>query len=130
MIRKYKNKTPKIGDNVYISESAMVIGDVTLGNSVNIWFGSVLRGDMHYIKIGDRTNIQDNSVVQNNSPNGIDEFHHSTRLSGSSLNETQNNQSDMDQYFQVISNELPSTLNKPKENNHVIPETINGELPF
>ena len=41
----------------------MVIGDVTLGDEVNIWFGAVLRGDMHYIKIGNRTNIQDNSVV-------------------------------------------------------------------
>ena len=41
----------------------MVIGEVTLGDKVNIWFGAVIRGDMHYIKIGNRTNIQDNSVV-------------------------------------------------------------------
>jgi carbonic anhydrase/acetyltransferase-like protein (isoleucine patch superfamily) len=63
MIKKFQNKQPQLGEDVYVSENAMVIGDVTLGNEVNIWFGAVLRGDMHYIKIGSRTNIQDNSVV-------------------------------------------------------------------
>mgnify|MGYP006189670245 FL=1 len=63
MIKYFENKQPHLGENVYISETAMVIGDVTLGDEVNIWFGAVLRGDMHYIKIGNRTNIQDNSVV-------------------------------------------------------------------
>ena len=63
MIKKFQNKQPQLGRNVYVSENAIVIGDVTLGDEVNIWFGAVLRGDMHYIKIGNRTNIQDNSVV-------------------------------------------------------------------
>ncbi len=63
MIKYFENKQPHLGENVYISEAAMVIGDITLGDEVNIWFGAVLRGDMHYIKIGNRTNIQDNSVV-------------------------------------------------------------------
>ena len=63
MIKYFENKQPQLGKNVYVSETAMVIGDVTLGDEVNIWFGAVLRGDMHYIKIGNRTNIQDNSVV-------------------------------------------------------------------
>ena len=63
MIKYFENKQPHLGENVYISETAMVIGNVTLGDEVNIWFGAVLRGDMHYIKIGNRTNIQDNSVV-------------------------------------------------------------------
>ena len=63
MIKYFENKQPHLGENVYISETAMVIGDVILGDEVNIWFGAVLRGDMHYIKIGNRTNIQDNSVV-------------------------------------------------------------------
>ena len=63
MIKKFQNKQPHLGEDVYVSENAMVIGDVTLGDEVNIWFGAVLRGDMHYIKIGNRTNIQDNSVV-------------------------------------------------------------------
>ena len=63
IIKQFNNTYPQIGQNVYISENAVVIGDVTLGDEVNIWFGAVLRGDMHYIKIGNRTNIQDNSVV-------------------------------------------------------------------
>ena len=63
MIKHFEGKQPRLVKNVYVSENAMVIGDVTLGDEVNIWFGAVLRGDMHYIKIGNRTNIQDNSVV-------------------------------------------------------------------
>ena len=63
MIKYFEGKQPRLCKNVYVSENAMVIGDVTLGDEVNIWFGAVLRGDMHYIKIGNRTNIQDNSVV-------------------------------------------------------------------
>ena len=63
MIKHFEGKQPRLGKNAYVSENAMVIGDVTLGDEVNIWFGAVLRGDMHYIKIGNRTNIQDNSVV-------------------------------------------------------------------
>ena len=63
MIRQFDNKHPKLGRNVYISESASIIGDVILGDKVNIWFGAVLRGDMHYIKIDSRSNVQDNAVV-------------------------------------------------------------------
>ena len=63
MIKQFEDKQPQLGHNVYVSENAMVIGEVILGDKVNIWFGAVIRGDMHYIKIGNRTNIQDNSVV-------------------------------------------------------------------
>ena len=63
MIKEFNNIKPKLGRNVYILEDASVIGNVSLGDEVNIWFGSVLRGDMHSIIIGDRTNIQDNAVV-------------------------------------------------------------------
>ena len=63
MIKTFNDRKPLIGQNVYIAENGIVIGDVVLGNDVNIWFGAILRGDMHYIKVGDRTNIQDNSVV-------------------------------------------------------------------
>ena len=63
MIKAFQDSLPKLGQKVYISENAAVIGNVTLGDEVNIWFGSVLRGDMHYIKIGNRSNIQDNAVV-------------------------------------------------------------------
>ena len=63
MIKQFENKKPQLGKNIYISENASVIGEVILGNEVNIWFGAVIRGDMHYIKIGSRSNVQDNAVV-------------------------------------------------------------------
>ena len=63
MIKQFENKQPQLGRNVYISENAAVIGEVMLGNEVNIWFGAVVRGDMHYIKIDSRSNVQDNAVV-------------------------------------------------------------------
>ncbi len=63
MIKSFKGKTPTIPHTCYISESVDVIGDVVMGEHVSIWFGTVVRGDMHYIKIGDRSNIQDNSVI-------------------------------------------------------------------
>jgi len=63
MIKEFNDIQPKIGRNVYISENASVIGEVILGNEVNIWFGAVVRGDMHYIKIDSRSNVQDNAVV-------------------------------------------------------------------
>ena len=54
---------PLVGNKVYIAETATVIGDVILSDEVNIWFGAVIRGDMHFIRIENRTNIQDNAVV-------------------------------------------------------------------
>ena len=63
MIKQFGSNNPQLGRDVYISESAAVIGDVTLDDEVNIWFGAVLRGDMHYIRVGSRSNIQDNAVV-------------------------------------------------------------------
>ena len=63
MIKEFRNNQPKLGRNVYISENAAVIGDVALGDEVNIWFSSVLRGDMHYIRVGSQSNIQDNGSI-------------------------------------------------------------------
>ena len=63
MIKSFQDKTPHLGKNVYISETAAVIGDVILGDDVSIWFGAVIRGDMHFIRVGSRSNIQDNAVV-------------------------------------------------------------------
>lgn len=60
---KYLNKSPKVAKSAWIAPNAMVIGDVTLGEDVSIWFGSVVRGDVHKIVIGDRTSIQDLSMV-------------------------------------------------------------------
>jgi carbonic anhydrase/acetyltransferase-like protein (isoleucine patch superfamily) len=56
-------KTPKFGENCFLAETAAIIGDVEVGDNCSIWYGAVLRGDVHYIKIGNNTNIQDNAVV-------------------------------------------------------------------
>ena len=63
MIHKFKNTEPKIGSNTWIASSADVVGDVSCGEDCSIWFGCVIRGDVHYITIGDRTNIQDLSMI-------------------------------------------------------------------
>jgi len=63
MIKQFEDKHPQLGRDVYISESANVIGDVTLGDNVNIWFGAVIRGDMNFIRVGSCSNVQDNAVV-------------------------------------------------------------------
>lgn len=54
---------PTIPETVYLAPTATVIGDVLLGEHASIWFGVVIRGDVNYIRIGDRTNIQDNSTI-------------------------------------------------------------------
>lgn len=63
MLKQYKNKMPIIGEHVYIDESAVVIGDVTIGNDVSIWPTTVIRGDVESITVGEGTNIQDGSVL-------------------------------------------------------------------
>ena len=64
MIRRgYDGKEPRLGANVFVAENATLIGDVELADDVSIWYGTVLRGDIHFIRIGARTNIQDNCVL-------------------------------------------------------------------
>ena len=63
MLIKVNNKFPSIGDNTYIAPTSSVIGDVSLNPYSSIWFGAVVRADNGSIKIGERTNIQDNSVI-------------------------------------------------------------------
>jgi carbonic anhydrase/acetyltransferase-like protein (isoleucine patch superfamily) len=63
MIRSFRGVSPQIHSTAFIEESAQVIGDVHVGQESSIWFNAVVRGDIHYIRIGDRTNIQDNSVL-------------------------------------------------------------------
>lgn len=63
MIRTFKNITPILGNNVYIDDSAVVIGDVTLGDDVSVWPTTVIRGDVESIRIGAGTNVQDGSVL-------------------------------------------------------------------
>ena len=63
MILPYQGRTPKIGKRVYIAPTAVVIGDVTLGDDSNVWFNAVIRGDLAPIFIGQGTNIQDNCTL-------------------------------------------------------------------
>ncbi len=63
MIHTYKNITPTIGKNAFIAQSADVIGEVTMGEDCSVWFGCVIRADVHFINIGDRVNIQDLSMI-------------------------------------------------------------------
>lgn len=63
MIAKFKGKAPVIDDSVFIASSADVIGDVTIGAHSSVWFNAVVRGDVHYIKIGEYTNVQDNCTL-------------------------------------------------------------------
>lgn len=62
-IRKFNDKKPLIGRSVFIDESAVVIGDVVLGDDVSVWPSTVIRGDVESIRIGDGTNVQDGSVL-------------------------------------------------------------------
>ena len=63
MIKNFQEKQPKIHDSVFIAETAIVIGDVEIGEHSSVWYGRILRGDVNYIRIGERTNIQDASVI-------------------------------------------------------------------
>ncbi|WP_281542363.1 gamma carbonic anhydrase family protein [Maribacter aestuarii] len=63
MIMEVRGKTPKIGQDCYIAENATIVGDVVIGNQCSIWFNTVLRGDVNFIKIGNKVNIQDGAVV-------------------------------------------------------------------
>jgi gamma-carbonic anhydrase len=63
MIRTFKGISPKIDESAFVAEGAVVIGDVTIGKQASIWYNCVVRGDVNYISIGDRTNIQDLSML-------------------------------------------------------------------
>ncbi len=56
-------KTPIIGNNCFLAENSAIIGDVEMGDNCSIWFSAVIRGDVHYIKIGNNVNIQDGAVI-------------------------------------------------------------------
>ena len=62
-VRNFKQWTPKLGARVFVDNSAVVLGDVELGDDVSVWPQVSIRGDMHKIKVGARTSVQDNSVL-------------------------------------------------------------------
>ena len=63
MLHKFKSFTPSLGKNTWVAPSADIVGEVSCGEDCSIWFGSVVRGDVHFIKIGNRVNIQDLSMI-------------------------------------------------------------------
>lgn len=63
MIKPFQNLRPKIHESVFIAEDAIIIGDVEIGENSSVWYGSILRGDVNYIRVGARTNIQDACVI-------------------------------------------------------------------
>lgn len=63
LVRRFGKSSPRLGERVYLAETAVVVGDVVLADDVNLWFGTVLRGDVGWIRIGARSNVQDLSMV-------------------------------------------------------------------
>lgn len=63
IIKKLNGHTPKFGNNCFLADNAAIIGDVEMGDDCSIWFGAVLRGDVHSIRIGNKVNIQDNATI-------------------------------------------------------------------
>jgi carbonic anhydrase/acetyltransferase-like protein (isoleucine patch superfamily) len=63
MIRPFGGKTPSLHDTVFAVESALVVGDVEIGAHSSLWFGAIVRGDVNFIRIGARTNVQDHAVL-------------------------------------------------------------------
>ncbi|MGI8467960.1 MAG: gamma carbonic anhydrase family protein [Pyrinomonadaceae bacterium] len=63
MIKNFQGKKPKIHQTAFVAENAVIIGDVEIGENSSVWYGSILRGDVNFIRIGARTNIQDGSII-------------------------------------------------------------------
>lgn len=63
LIKTVRGWTPKIGKNCYLAENATIVGDVEIGDDCSIWFNTVIRGDVNWIKIGNMVNIQDGAVL-------------------------------------------------------------------
>ena len=63
LIKSVNGKSPQIGEDVYLAENATVVGDVVMGIQCSVWFNAVIRGDVHYIRIGNKVNIQDGAVI-------------------------------------------------------------------
>lgn len=63
LIKTINDKTPLFGNNCFLAENATIIGDVIMGDDCSIWFNAVIRGDVHYIRMGNKVNVQDNATI-------------------------------------------------------------------
>ncbi len=63
LIKSVNGKSPQFGEDCYLAENATLVGDIKTGNQCSFWFNSIVRGDVHYIKMGDKVNVQDGAVI-------------------------------------------------------------------
>lgn len=63
IVKTVNNKTPLIPEDCFVAENATIVGDVTMGMQCSIWFNAVIRGDVHFIKIGNKVNVQDGAII-------------------------------------------------------------------
>jgi len=63
IIKTLNGKTPVFGKECYLAENSVIVGDVIIGDHCSIWFNAVIRGDVHYIRIGNKVNVQDGAIV-------------------------------------------------------------------
>lgn len=63
IIKPVNNKHPQIPEDCYVAENATIVGEVSFGNQCSVWFNAVIRGDVHFIKIGNKVNVQDGAVI-------------------------------------------------------------------
>ncbi|GCD76546.1 gamma carbonic anhydrase family protein [Thermaurantimonas aggregans] len=63
IIKVIRGKAPVFGQNCFLADTAVVVGDVVMGDDCSIWFNAVVRGDVHYIRMGNKVNVQDNATI-------------------------------------------------------------------
>ncbi|MBK8621577.1 MAG: gamma carbonic anhydrase family protein [Saprospiraceae bacterium] len=63
VVKSVLGKTPVFGDDCFLAENCTIVGDVTMGDQCSVWFNAVIRGDVHFIKMGNKVNIQDGAVI-------------------------------------------------------------------
>lgn len=63
LIKPVNGINPQFGADCYLAENATVVGDVVMGDQCSVWFGTVIRGDVHYIRMGNKVNVQDNATI-------------------------------------------------------------------
>jgi carbonic anhydrase/acetyltransferase-like protein (isoleucine patch superfamily) len=63
IVKTVNGKTPQLGEDCFIAENATIVGEVTMGDQCSIWFNAVVRGDVHFIKMGNKVNVQDGAVI-------------------------------------------------------------------
>ena len=63
VIKAVNGKSPSIPEDCFVAENATILGDVSFGKLCSVWYNAVIRGDVHYIKIGDKVNIQDGAII-------------------------------------------------------------------